>query len=149
MTAEEQSLLADPRLEGMARTVGMLERPRALGLQRAADSLLVFAEGASSRSVATTKLFEYLAAGKPVLVLGADTEAARIVGEVGAGISAASDDPARSRRRCGGSSPARCPATGSSLDRFAWPALAERFEQEIDAACEQGSGDPSVRAAAA
>ena len=149
VTAEEQTLLADPRLEGMARTVGMLERPRALGLQRAADSLLVFAEGASSRSVATTKLFEYLAAGKPVLVLGADTEAARIVDEVGAGISAASDDPgavAAALRRLVAGEVSRDGDAG--LDRFAWPALTERFEAEIEAACARGGADPSVRAAA-
>ena len=150
VTAEEQSLLADPRLEGMARTVGMLERPRALGLQRAADSLLVFAEGASSRSVATTKLFEYLAAGKPVLVLGADTEAARIVDEVGAGISAASDDPgavATALRRLVAGEVSRDGDAG--LDRFAWPTLTERFEAEIEAACTHGPADPSALAAAA
>ena len=103
-----------------------------------------------SRSVATTKLFEYLAAGSPVLVLGADTEAARIVDEVGAGISAASDDPgavAAALRRLVAGEVSRDGDAG--LDRFAWPALTERFEQEIDAACAQGSGDPSVRAAAA
>ena len=64
-TTEERALLADERLGGMARTVGMLDRPQAVALQRGADSLLVFAQGASAPSVATNKLFEYLAARQP------------------------------------------------------------------------------------
>ena len=103
-TAEERELLADERLGGLARSVGALERPHALALQRAADSLLVVAAGASMRSVATNKLFEYLAARRPVLVLGDESEAARIVTQAEAGIVAPSDDPGRDRR---GAAPAR------------------------------------------
>jgi glycosyltransferase involved in cell wall biosynthesis len=131
-TADERRLLADERLGGMARSVGMLDRPRALALQRAADSLLVIAQGASARSVATNKLFEYLAARRPVLVLGSESEAARIVAETGGGI-AADDDPgaiaAALRRLVAGDVQAR----GVGLERYAWPALAERFEREIEA----------------
>ena len=132
-TSEERELLADPRLGGMVRSVGALERPRALALQRAADSLLVLAAGASVRSVATNKLFEYLAAGRPVLVIGEDSEAARIVRETKAGVIAQGDDPKRVaavlRRLVDG----EIEAQGRGLERFSWPVLATSFEAEIEA----------------
>lgn len=83
-TAAERDGYADPRLQGMVRPVGFLERPRALALQRAADVLLLVTTG-RLRGEATGKLFEYLAAARPVLVLGDDSEAARIVATQGAG----------------------------------------------------------------
>ena len=49
--------------------------------------------GHPSPSVATGKLFEYLGARRPVLVLGEHTEAARIVASTGAGVSAPATDP--------------------------------------------------------
>jgi glycosyltransferase involved in cell wall biosynthesis len=138
-TTEERELLGDERVAGLLRSVGSLERPRALALQRAADSLLVIAEGASATSVATNKLYEYLAARRPVLVLGRDSEAARIVGETGAGVVAAADDPAAVadalRRLMGGGWTAE-----PDIRRFAWPVLAERFEHEIEAACGARTG---------
>ena len=135
-TAEERELLADERLGGLVRSVGALDRPHALALQRAADSLLVVAaEGASTRSVATNKLFEYLAARRPVLVLGDESEAARIVTRGrGRDRRAERRSGARSPRRCAGSWRARCGLPASELDRFAWPSLAECFEEEIEAA---------------
>ena len=96
-TSEAQErLLADPRYAAVARPVGVLDRDRALALQRAADALVVLAAGMPGRpstSVATGKLFEYLAAERPVLVLGEQTEAARIVTRAGAGVAAAAGDP--------------------------------------------------------
>jgi len=59
LSAEERRLLGEPDLNGLVRAVGSLDRPRALALQRAADTLLVVTEGARRRSVATGKLFEY------------------------------------------------------------------------------------------
>jgi glycosyltransferase involved in cell wall biosynthesis len=133
-TAEERALLADERLGGLARTVGMLEREKALALQRGADSLLVFAQGASAPSVATNKLYEYLAARRPVLVLGDRSEAARIVREADSGIAVAADDPRAIadavRRLVSG----EVRANGVDLDRYAWPTLAARFEDVIEAA---------------
>jgi glycosyltransferase involved in cell wall biosynthesis len=132
-TAEERALLADERVAGMVRSVGTLERGRAIALQRAADSLLVIAEGASGRSVATNKLYEYLAARRPVLVLGERSEAARIVSEAGAGIVAPAGDPqavAAALRRLVNDA-----GVGSAdIGAFAWPRLAGSFEREIEAA---------------
>ena len=132
-TAEERDLLADERVAGLVRSVGTLERPRTLALQRAADSLLVIAEGDSARSVATNKLYEYLAAGRPVLVLGEESEAAQTVRESGAGIVAPAGDrggvAAALTRLVDGVRP-----VSPGIERFAWPALAERFEAAIEAA---------------
>jgi glycosyltransferase involved in cell wall biosynthesis len=93
LAPEEQALLADPDLAGIVRSVGTLDRARAVALQQAADSLLVIAAGASERSVATGKLFEYLTAGPPILVVGERSEAAKIVRETGTGLAVAADRP--------------------------------------------------------
>lgn len=69
---------------------GNLTRGDALALQREADGLVLL----TSRDVceATGKLFEYLAAGRPILALAAGNEAARIVEETGTGITVDPDD---------------------------------------------------------
>jgi glycosyltransferase involved in cell wall biosynthesis len=95
LTADETDLLKRPDLDGLVRNVGSLDRPSALALQRAADSLLVVTEGSSRKSVATGKLFEYLASGRTILVLGEETEAARIVADAKAGFATSADDPER------------------------------------------------------
>jgi glycosyltransferase involved in cell wall biosynthesis len=89
----EQHLFSDSRYASVARSVGVLERPRVLALQRAADALVVIAAGTATDSVATGKLFEYLGALRPVLVLGEQTEAARIVARARAGVAASERDP--------------------------------------------------------
>lgn len=88
----ERAALNDPRLGGAARTLGTLPREKTLALQRAADALLLVAPDRRP-SVATGKLFEYLAAGRPILVLGPSSVAARIVREASAGIAVPDDDP--------------------------------------------------------
>lgn len=93
LTQEEDDLLAAPDVARVVRRLGWLERPRALQLQRAADTLILITEGTTRRSVATGKLFEYLGSGRPILVLGAGTEAARIVAEADAGIAVPATDP--------------------------------------------------------
>jgi glycosyltransferase involved in cell wall biosynthesis len=140
-TAEERELLADEGLAGTVRPVGALDRADALALQRAADSLLVLADGASSRSVATNKLFEYLAAGRPVLVIGDGSEAARIVQRTRRGIAVPSGDPAAIAHALERVMAGDVRVSDGDLDGFAWPALAERFEREIEAAvAARGSG---------
>jgi glycosyltransferase involved in cell wall biosynthesis len=144
-TAEERELLADERLAGMARSVGALERPLALALQRAADSLLVLAAGASGRSVATNKLFEYLAARRPVLVLGEHSVAARIVGEAGGGIVADGHDPKAIAAALRTLVEDDLEPASVDLAHFAWPVLAERFEREIETLLTDVSRSTKVR----
>jgi glycosyltransferase involved in cell wall biosynthesis len=71
---------------------GALSHDQALAVQRAADGLLVIT-GPGQTGVATGKLYEYMAANRPILVIGDDTAAARIVERSGAGIAVARDDP--------------------------------------------------------
>ena len=92
LTAEERALLEAPDLAGMVRHVGNLDRDDALRLQREADGLLLLTAG-TRRGEATGKLFEYLGAERPILVLGDQSEAARIVTGAGAGLAAPAADP--------------------------------------------------------
>ena len=141
MTENEHRLLDAPDLAGTIRLVGWLERPRALALQRAADTLLVITEGARRRSVATGKLFEYLAAGRPILVLGEETEAARIVNAAGAGIAApASNAPAIAEALRSVVTMPPSPVRPEASDEYAYPALADRLSAVIDRVARRRDG---------
>jgi len=133
VTEEERLQLAAPDLAETVRFAGWLERERALALQRAADTLLLVTEGAGRRSVATGKLFEYLAAGRPILVLGDQTEAARIVAEAVAGIAAPADDPRAIAEavRSAVVEPLAAPAAEGRRD-YAYPVLVERLAGVIE-----------------
>jgi glycosyltransferase involved in cell wall biosynthesis len=132
LSAQEQALLARPGLEGMAKALGPLERPRALALQQVADGLVVIAAGASERSVATGKLYEYLTAGPPILVIGERSEAARIVRETGTGTAAPADRPeaiaSTLAELVDGALPERRP---EAIARYSWPVLAEQLSALI------------------
>jgi hypothetical protein len=82
--------------------------------------------------VATGKLFEYLAAQRPILVLGEQTEAARIVAETRTGVATSATDPdaiAAALRRL----PELVPDGDSdAVGRYSYPVLAERYARLID-----------------
>jgi glycosyltransferase involved in cell wall biosynthesis len=135
LSQAEEQLLTAPGLAGNVRWVGALERERTLALQRAADALLVVTEGAGRSSVATGKLFEYLGARRPILVLGEGTEAARIVSETGAGITTSASDPvaiAAGLRRIAAHSRDDGPSEGA-IASYSYPRLAEQLCELIDA----------------
>jgi glycosyltransferase involved in cell wall biosynthesis len=137
LTEEEQDLLAAPDLDGTVRAAGWVERPRALRLQRAADSLLLLTEGSSRRSVATGKLYEYLLAGRPVLVLGEETEAARIVAETGTGLATSAVDPpaiAEGLKRLLEREWLHR-ANENAIQQYSWRSLANRYSQLIERVC--------------
>ena len=93
LSGEERQQIAAAGHDGSVRAVGTLGREQTLRLQAAADTLLLLT-GRGRRSEATAKLYEYLAAGRPILVLGPGSAAARVVSETGSGKVAAADDPA-------------------------------------------------------
>lgn len=74
---------------------GWRSRQEVVSSMLAADVLVVLT--GNHRSVATTKLFEYIGASRPILVIGRDSAAARIVLEHGLGL--ACDDDAQSIAR--------------------------------------------------
>jgi glycosyltransferase involved in cell wall biosynthesis len=83
-TAADLESLRDPRLHGVVRYGGSVDRTEAFALQRAADILLLLT---SSRvSEATGKLYEYLGARRPIIALAEDNEASRIVQETRTGV---------------------------------------------------------------
>ncbi len=73
--------------------LGSVTRDRALALQRQADALLLLAQPTRSQLV-NFKLFEYLAAGTPILALAAGTEAGRLASAAGVAPIVAANDPA-------------------------------------------------------
>jgi glycosyltransferase involved in cell wall biosynthesis len=133
LSDDERKLVAGAEEQGLVRWVGALDRPRTLALQQAADSLLVVTEGSSRRSVATGKLFEYLAARKPILVLGDDTEAARIVREVGAGRATSAVDPdAIAAALQDLVEQPHAPPKAQAVERYGFPVVAGRLAELVD-----------------
>jgi glycosyltransferase involved in cell wall biosynthesis len=129
LSDEERALI---EADASARTVGMLDRGRVLALQRAADALVVIT--GNEAGLATGKLYEYLAAGRPVLVLGADTAAARVVERAGAGFAVSASDPdaiAAGLERLPGFA-AR--PNAEIVAEYSYPRLARRLADEIELA---------------
>jgi glycosyltransferase involved in cell wall biosynthesis len=120
---------------GLVRVVGAFERGRVLRLQRAADCLLVLTRGA--RSEATGKLFEYLAADRPIIVLGEGTEAARIVTDTGRGTVVPADDPraiaGALQRAVEGDWPT--PVDCDDVSRYSWQALGAEYAALLEHVC--------------
>jgi glycosyltransferase involved in cell wall biosynthesis len=92
LTTAEISRLEPLAGQGIVKLWGHMPRARALGFQRKADILLLIT-APDKASIATGKIFEYLAANKPILALTRGTEAERIVKDTGAGVVVAPDRP--------------------------------------------------------
>lgn len=90
LVREDERLLAEAGVGDSVRHLGLLDRASALRLQRAASALLLLT--GTHLSEATGKLYEYLAAGRPIIALAQRNEAARIVTETGTGVTVPPDD---------------------------------------------------------
>jgi glycosyltransferase involved in cell wall biosynthesis len=90
-TDEEVRAIRSSHLAGVTRLLGRVEHRRALGLQRAADGLLLITS-VGKKHVATGKLYEYLAASKPILALAEGNAAAELLDRAGGHISAPPED---------------------------------------------------------
>ena len=144
LSAQERAVIESSGLGDAARAVGSLDRPSVLALERRSDALLILTSG-RRRGEVTQKVFEYLAAGKPVVVLGEETEAARIVSEAGAGPVTSAADPERIagclRELVGwldGDGAAASPDP-RRVERFSYANLAAAMAAELEAAI-SGSG---------
>jgi glycosyltransferase involved in cell wall biosynthesis len=136
LSEEEHELLSAPDLAGLVRTTGPLDHARALGLQREADTLLVITGGAARRSVATGKLFEYLAAGRPILVLGDETAAAQIVAETKTGEATSANDPEVVAAALRGAAAGGAHLERSvGVDRYSYDSIARQYAALIEDVC--------------
>jgi glycosyltransferase involved in cell wall biosynthesis len=134
LTAADLELVERIGAAGAFVHVGTLDRAGALALQRSADALVLVTSRNSGELPG--KLFEYLAAGRPIVALAAGNEAARVVEETGTGVAVAPDDVAAIAAAL------RRVATGElerdysprGLERFTYPAPAERMAGLIELA---------------
>ncbi len=143
LTSEDRQLLdsLSPAARTMVRQVGFLPRASALALQRAADVLLLISTGAH-RQVVTAKLSEYLLAGRPILAVLSENEAARIVRETNTGIVVAPDDIDGLREALQSCVDGRLAASYAprGLERYIQPAPAHEFAAVIEAAIARHRG---------
>jgi glycosyltransferase involved in cell wall biosynthesis len=133
LTAAESELMRTRVSPARIVVAGSLARERAMALQRSADVLLLVASPARSQLL-NFKLFEYLAAGRPILALAAGTEAGRIVAQLGGEAVPADDVPAiveALRRVAGGE---LRPPDPEARQAYSYPAPAERMIGAIRAA---------------
>jgi glycosyltransferase involved in cell wall biosynthesis len=130
---DERAQIEAPDLSGMTRVLGSLDRETTMRLQRATDTLLLITTGNPSET--GQKLFEYLAADRPVFVVGDRTEAARIVTSARAGSAAPMDDPDAIAQRLADLVEGRVEVSPNGVARrFHYDALAAELEAEIEAA---------------
>jgi glycosyltransferase involved in cell wall biosynthesis len=138
LSDQERGLVEAPDLGGRARALGMLGRDRVLALQRAAGSLVVITN--NETGLATGKLYEYLAAERPILVLGPDTAAARVVRETGSGFAVSATDPDAIADALARLPQQRIDASSEARARYSYPLLARRLADEIERARSLSSG---------
>ena len=132
-TLEDERLLAEADLGEAVVHLGLLDRAAALGLQQRAGALLLLTGTHSSE--ATGKLFEYLAAGRPIVALAQGNEAARIVEATGTGIVVPPFEPAAIAAALRRAARRELPYAPRGLERFTYPgparAVAELVEDAI------------------
>jgi glycosyltransferase involved in cell wall biosynthesis len=134
VTSTEREALE--RRDGV-QVLGRLDRQRTLTLQRAGDSLILFALD-HRPSVATGKLYEYLAADRPILVVGARSVAAEIVRSTGAGSCVPADDPPAIARALATLVRANGAQRGGDraliLERYGYQSLARQMAERVETA---------------
>lgn len=133
LTDDEARLLATDVSPAQITVAGSVTREQALALQRNADALLLLASPTRTQLL-NIKLFEYLAAGRPILALAAGTEAGRVVAELGGEAVRADDREAIAealRRLAAGELSA--PAPGAVRD-YTYPAPAEAMAETVERA---------------
>jgi glycosyltransferase involved in cell wall biosynthesis len=129
---EDARLIAEAGLGEVVEHVGQLGRAEAVRLQRGAGVLVLVTSRHSGE--ATGKLFEYLAAGRPILAVGGRNEAARIVTDTGTGLAVDAADEeavlAALRRAVSGD----LPYTPHGLDDYLYPSPARRVTELAEVA---------------
>jgi glycosyltransferase involved in cell wall biosynthesis len=128
LTEAEEKLMQTDVSPARIVVAGSLTRERAIALQGAADALLLLASPRRTQLL-NFKLFEYLAAGRPILALAAGTEAGCVVEELG-GDTVPADEVApivqALRRVVAGE--LRAPSA-SARRAYSYPGVAERMAE--------------------
>jgi glycosyltransferase involved in cell wall biosynthesis len=135
LDSAEQRLIDQAQLGPMLRHVGMLTRAQSLALQRRADVLVLITSPTLVWEL-PGKFFEYVGAGRPILALAQDNEAARIVQETETGWTVPPDDVdaiAATLRRVLDEGAAMHPDR-SRLAPYIYPAPAAVVEAEVERA---------------
>lgn len=133
LSPQDQRLLARPELSGLVHHVGLLPRATAAALQRRADALVLVT---AQEGEATGKLFEYLAAGRPIIALADRNVAARIVEETRTGIVVPPRDVdaiAAALRQVASGELERSYAP-HQVERYRFPLLAEALAEQVERA---------------
>lgn len=145
ITGQDRRILdaLTPPVRGMLQEVGFVPKPQALALQRAADVLLLISTG-PHQQVVTAKLAEYLLAGRPILAVSSENEAARIIRDTRTGVVVAPDDADAIADALQSCLDGRLAAgfQPQSLERYAQPAPAKEFSAVIEAAIERRADMP-------
>ena len=87
----EVNLVRSLGLDDVVHFHPLVPKEEAIAMMKAAD-VLVLITSVSQKSVATSKLFDYMAAGKPVLALAQGNAAAEIVMQTGIGLAVSPTD---------------------------------------------------------
>ena len=138
----ERGLAEQHGVASIVSFVAPVPRRQAYQHQLDADALLlVTAPGV--RSVATSKLYDYIGAGRPILALARDNAAAEIIQRFGLGLTVPPDDPAAiaaalvelmRRHAAGDAWPGFEEARGHFERRALTGALAALFDEVVEAA---------------
>ena len=134
LTTEQRDLISTSGVADLVEQLGTTDRGRSLGLQRSADALLLLTS--RNPSEATSKIFEYFAARRPIIALAKGNEAARLVQETKAGLTVPPEDVtaiAAALRRAANGDLARAFAP-RGLERFTYPGPAEAMGEIVQAA---------------
>jgi len=137
LTEGERVMIDSPEMGGLIRWVGALPRVEALALQRRADALLLITS--HDPGIVTAKVFEYVAAGRPIIALAGANEAARVVRDTCTGVLVPPNDVS------GIASVLKAAATSGlarefeprNTDRYTYPQEAIRVEEVIKRAIER------------
>lgn len=139
LSVEDEQLLRDAGLGDRVTHLGLLERREVIALQRAADALLLMTGADGHASEATGKVFEYLAAERPIVALAGENEAARLVRSTGTGVVVPIGDVdaiAAALRDVADGTLRRAYAP-HGLEAFVYPGPAERTAELIEEAIER------------
>jgi glycosyltransferase involved in cell wall biosynthesis len=139
ITEDERRMLSTNVAPAQISLLGAVTRSSAIALQRRADALLLLADPRRSQ-LANLKLFEYLAAGRPIVALAAGTEAGRIVLETGAGEVVPSNDVEAIKGALRSVVAGELSAPDAEHTRpYSYPAAAERMAGAVTAAIEHAT----------